>query len=133
MRLVKDLSARRAAGARLFAMTEYAIRFLVGGVAVSAFATLGDIFRPKTFAGLFGAAPSIALVTLAMALLEQGPGYVVVEGRSMVVGSLALCIYCLIVCHLTKRDLSATTAALLASIAWFVFAFGLKWIIWGAP
>ena len=126
MRLVNDLSARCAAGARRFAMTEYAIRLLVGGVAVSAFATLGDIFRPKT-------APSIALVTLVMALLEQGPGYVIVEGRSMVVGSLALCIYCLIVCHLTKRGLSATTAALLASIAWFVFAFGLKWIIWGAP
>jgi transposase len=33
-------------------------------IAVSAFAALGDTLRPKSFAGLFGAAPSIALATL---------------------------------------------------------------------
>jgi hypothetical protein len=38
--------------------------FLAGGVAVAAFAALGDTLRPKSFAGLFGAAPSIALATL---------------------------------------------------------------------
>lgn len=38
-------------------MTEYVVRFLVGGVVVSAFAMLGDVLRPKSFAGLFGAAP----------------------------------------------------------------------------
>jgi hypothetical protein len=42
-------------------MLEYALRFLAGGIAVSAFAALGDALRPKSFAGLFGAAPSIAL------------------------------------------------------------------------
>ena len=47
-------------------MTEYLIRFLVGGVVVSAFAMLGDILRPKSFAGLFGAAPSVALATLGI-------------------------------------------------------------------
>jgi len=43
-------------------MLEY-VRFLAGGIAVSAFAALGDTLRPKSFAGLFGAAPSIALAT----------------------------------------------------------------------
>ena len=38
-------------------MLEYLLRFIVGGVAVSAFAALGDMLRPKSFAGLFGAAP----------------------------------------------------------------------------
>jgi hypothetical protein len=47
-------------------MTEYVVRFLVGGVVVSAFAILGDILRPKSFAGLFAAAPSVALVTLGV-------------------------------------------------------------------
>ena len=37
-------------------MTEYVVRFLVGGVVVSAFAMLGDVLRPKSFAGLFAAA-----------------------------------------------------------------------------
>ena len=113
-------------------MTEYAIRFFVGGLVVSAFAALGDVFRPKTFAGLFGAAPSIALATLAIALLKQGPNYVAVQGRSMVIGSIGLCLYSLIVCYLIKSDLSAKSAALLASIVWFAVAFGLAWILWGA-
>jgi hypothetical protein len=38
-------------------MTEYLVRFLVGGIVVSAFAMLGDVLKPKSFAGLFGARP----------------------------------------------------------------------------
>jgi hypothetical protein len=117
---------------RRHAMTEYAIRFFVGGLVVSAFAALGDVFRPKTFAGLFGAAPSIALATLVIALLKQGPNYVALQGRSMVIGSIGLCLYSLVVCYLIKNDLSAKNAALLASIVWFAVAFGLAWILWGA-
>ena len=44
-------------------MTEFLIRFLIGGAIVSAFAMIGDVLRPKSFAGLFGAAPSVALAT----------------------------------------------------------------------
>jgi hypothetical protein len=31
-------------------MTEYVVRFFLGGLVVSAFAMLGDILRPKSFA-----------------------------------------------------------------------------------
>jgi hypothetical protein len=34
---------------------------------VTAFAILGDVLRPKSFAGLFGAAPSVALFILGPA------------------------------------------------------------------
>jgi hypothetical protein len=51
---------------------------------------LGDVLRPKSFAGLFGAAPSVAVATLSLALFEQGGTYVSVEGRSMMIGALAL-------------------------------------------
>jgi hypothetical protein len=37
-------------------MRELIFRFLIGGVVVSVFATMGDILRPKSFGGLFGAA-----------------------------------------------------------------------------
>jgi hypothetical protein len=37
-------------------MAELAIRFCLGGLIVSVFSLLSDLFRPKTFAGLFGAA-----------------------------------------------------------------------------
>jgi len=55
-------------------MLEYGLRFLAGGIAVSAFAALGDTLRPKSFAGLFGAAPSIALATLLITLLQKATG-----------------------------------------------------------
>jgi uncharacterized protein DUF3147 len=51
-------------------MTEYLVRFIAGGLAVSAFALLVDVLRPKSFAGLFGAAPSVALATLAIAIVR---------------------------------------------------------------
>jgi hypothetical protein len=38
-------------------MKELILRFLIGGTLVSAFALIGDLLRPKSFAGLFGAAP----------------------------------------------------------------------------
>jgi hypothetical protein len=67
-------------------MLEYGLRFLAGGIAVSAFAALGDSLRPKSFAGLFGAAPSIALATLLITLSHKGAPFAAMEGRSMIVG-----------------------------------------------
>src|SRR2546421_9561907 len=62
-------------------MKEILLRVMVGGVVVSAFALLGDILRPKSFAGLFGAAPSVALATLSLTLLKEGGQYAALEGR----------------------------------------------------
>jgi hypothetical protein len=44
-------------------MSQILVRFLIGGMVVSAFAILADMLKPKSFAGLFGAAPSVALAT----------------------------------------------------------------------
>jgi hypothetical protein len=41
------------------------VRFLVGGTIVSLFALIGDLLKPKGFAGLFGTVPSVALATLS--------------------------------------------------------------------
>jgi hypothetical protein len=83
---------------------EYVIRFLIGGVAVSAFAVLGDAFRPKSFAGLFGAAPSIALATLALAIAQRGNAYAAIEARSMMLGAIALWLYSSGVCYTDRQD-----------------------------
>ena len=48
-------------------------RFFIGGLIVSFFAVLAEMFRPKSFAGLFGAAPSIALATLGLTIASHGP------------------------------------------------------------
>jgi hypothetical protein len=107
-------------------MFEYTLRFVAGGVAVSAFAALGDTLRPKSFAGLFGAAPSIALATLLITVSQEGPQFAAMEGRSMIVGALALAAYSWTVCILLKRfSLSSWTAAIAALVVWFGGAFAV--------
>jgi uncharacterized membrane protein (GlpM family) len=113
-------------------VTEYLIRFLVGGVVVSAFAMLGDLLRPKSFAGLFGAAPSVALATLGVAVATHGVDYAAVQSRSMMFGAIALLLYSVAVCQLLMRmQMRALPASLLAMAAWLVAAFGLQAVFSG--
>jgi hypothetical protein len=111
---------------------EYLVRFLVGGIVVSAFAVLGDLLRPKSFAGLFGAAPSLALATLSLALWKEGGDYASVEGRSMILGAVALAVYSFAVCQLLMRArwpaLAATTSAI---VLWLAVALGSRQILLG--
>lgn len=53
-------------------MSDLVVRFLIGGAVVSVFSVLSDLFKPKTFAGLFGAAPSVALASLGLNVLHEG-------------------------------------------------------------
>lgn len=82
---------------------------------VSLFALLADLLRPKGFAGLFAAAPSVALATLAIAGVAEGRAYVTLEARSMVAGEIAFigyavgCVYLLGV----RRTRTAPTTALM--------------------
>jgi hypothetical protein len=85
------------------AMTEELIRFIIGGTLVSAFAVLGDILKPKSFAGLFGAAPSLALATLVLAIVEKGAIYSSVEARSMIAGAIAFFVYACCVSYVLMR------------------------------
>jgi len=71
------------------------LRFLVGGVFVSLFAILGNSFKPKSFAGLFGAAPSIALSGLILVWLHDGRPDMITQAHSMIYGALAMVLYSL--------------------------------------
>jgi hypothetical protein len=114
-------------------MAEYIARFLIGGAVVSAFAILGDIVRPRSFAGLFGAAPSVALATLGMAVAQHGPDYAAIQGRSMALGAIALACYGFLVCQLLMRlRLSALSATLLALVAWLAIGFTLEGVFPGS-
>ena len=107
-------------------MADIILRFIIGGLFVCLFALIGDLLKPKTFAGLFGAAPSVALATLTLTILKDGKMYAAIEARSMLLGAAALLIYCCIVTWLLKRDhLGALAATTSAGIVWFVAAFGL--------
>jgi hypothetical protein len=79
--------------------------------------------------GLFGAAPSIPIATLLIALINKGPHYVSIEGRSMFFGAVALALYCLISCKLMKRfEFSGLASTALAGIGWLASTFGLYWL-----
>jgi hypothetical protein len=111
---------------------DYVIRFFAGGFVVSLFAIVGDVLRPKSFAGLFGAAPSVALATLTLAFWKDGRPYVSVEARSMIFGAVALAVYSFVVCQLLMRvRCSAQAATLAATAAWLVVAIGLEQALLG--
>jgi hypothetical protein len=97
---------------------------------VSAFAILGDVFKPKSFAGLFGAAPSIALATLALTVTSQGKPYAAIECRSMMAGAAAFFVYAQCVTFMLVRlKWPALPASLLSLLIWLGTALALWWCI----
>jgi len=105
---------------------EIVIRFLVGGIVVSLFATLSDVLRPKSFAGLFDAAPSVALATLTLTVAKDGPEYASTEARAMIAGAIGLLVYAQVTSWmLMKRRPSSLAAASAALPVWFAVSFAL--------
>jgi Protein of unknown function (DUF3147) len=111
-------------------MKEVVLRFVIGGIVVSSFAVLGDLFKPKSFAGLFGAAPAVALATLALTVATSGQWYAATEGRSMIAGAVAFFVYASWISSLTMRyKLKALIVTSSAMLLWFGTVFGL-WYVW---
>jgi uncharacterized membrane protein (GlpM family) len=106
------------------------LRFVIGGLVVSAFSMLGDLFKPKSFAGLFAAAPTIALATMALTLHKHGAQYLATDARSMVAGAAAFCVYaCVCSLILMHSKLKALAATALLLPVWCGSAAGL-WALW---
>ena len=107
-------------------MQDLVIRFTIGGFVVSLFSLISDIFKPKTFAGLFGAAPSVALASLSLTVLKQSKPIAVTEARSMIVGAVALLIYASVVSYLVlKFRLPVVWVSLASLVLWVAAAAGL--------
>jgi hypothetical protein len=110
-------------------LTQSLARFLIGGVIVSFFAVLSEMCRPKSFAGLFGAAPSIALATLGLTISSDGVRYAAIEARSMIFGALAFLCYAASTTWLLWRyKPRALTATLSLMPIWFAASFAL-WLV----
>jgi len=110
-------------------LTDILLRVIVGGALVSIFAVLGDFLKPKSFAGLFGAAPSVALATLGLTISRQGSAFAAIEARSMIAGSIAFLIYALlVVLLLAYRKLPVLPVTLISLSVWVGAAFGL-WVL----
>jgi len=97
---------------------------------VAAFSFVGSVFTPKSFAGLFGAAPSVALATLAITVSENGKHYAATEAHSMIGGAIAFLLYaaCVTMVLLTRKFSTLNTTIACMSV-WFASAF-LLWLVW---
>lgn len=111
-------------------MTDIFLRFLIGGAAVAAFSFVGGLFIPKSFAGLFGAAPSVALATLAMTVSKDGKQFAAIEAHSMIGGAIAFLLYatCVSAVLLTRR-FSTLRTTIGCMTVWFGSAF-MMWLVW---
>jgi uncharacterized membrane protein (GlpM family) len=97
------------------------IKGVCGGLLVVAFALLSEGLSPKRFAGLFGAAPSVAITGLSITLVDQGITAAHQDAFGMIAGGVGMVAYALAVVPLLRRT-GPKRAAATALSAWVVAA-----------
>jgi uncharacterized membrane protein (GlpM family) len=97
------------------------LRGAVGGTLVAAFAALSETLGPKGFAGVFGAAPSIALASLLVTIADKGEHAARIQSLSMIFAGFAMSAYCL-TAIVTVDRFGALRGSALAFASWAVVA-----------
>jgi uncharacterized membrane protein (GlpM family) len=100
-------------------VAEVALKALAGGLFVLLFAALAQTLSPKRFAGVFSAAPSVALGSLLVTAAFKGSHEVALLARGMLIGALAFTVYCLAAVPLLRRW-GAWRGSLAALLVWVV-------------
>jgi hypothetical protein len=104
-----------------------ALKALAGGTLVAAFSLLGDVLKPKAFAGLFAAAPSVALASLVVTVLAAGPSRAALSSRGMIAGAVGMIAYCVAASFLVKR-FGAIPGSVMAWAAWMTASAAAFWL-----
>ncbi|MBV8195466.1 MAG: DUF3147 family protein [Candidatus Dormibacteraeota bacterium] len=78
-------------------------RAFLGGALVVAFSVLGETLRPKSFAGIFAAAPSIALASLLISGAAKGTADMAIAAGGMVLGAIVLAMALVVGVDAVKR------------------------------
>lgn len=92
---------------------------LAGGLLVVAFALLSEAIKPKRFAGLFGAAPAVAIAGLAVTLLSKGAHDARESSIGMIAGCVGMFCYAAASVSLLKQT-RAITGSALGVVTWIV-------------
>jgi len=98
-----------------------AVKALVGGLMVVAFSLIGEVVHPKRFAGVFSAAPAVALASLLLTSLVKGPSMAVPQTMGMIIGGVAMIVYCAVSLFAVDR-FKALIGSMTAWLAWFAVA-----------
>lgn len=110
---------------------ELIVRFFAGGVVVSAFAVIGEMWKPKSFGGIFGAAPSVALVTIALSFCQHDSPYVTKTALAMVGGAVAMLVYASSCARLTRfHGIPVWLESAFAWLSWIATAAAIYASLW---
>ena len=104
------------------------LKALAGGSLVVAFALLGEVLHPKWLAGLFSAAPSVALAGLVVTVLIEGDHVAAREGVGMIFGAVGFVVFSLLVRRLLER-FGAAAASMIGCGAWAVVGLGGYFVV----
>jgi uncharacterized membrane protein (GlpM family) len=88
---------------------------------VLVFAAITECLAPKRFAGLFGAAPAVALAGLTIVLLDKGAHDAHQNAVGMIAGAAGMIAYAIAVIPLLRR-MPASRAAVAGLGAWALVA-----------
>ncbi len=100
-----------------------AVKAVAGGTLVVAFALLGAALRPKWLAGLFSAAPSIAIASLVVTVFDKGDLLASKEAVGMIFGAVGFVVFAALVRPLMAR-MHAAVATAIATFGWVGVALG---------
>lgn len=115
-------------GGRLKEVGILALRGLAGGTLVVVFALISEAVKPKAFAGIFAAAPSVAVASLTITVLTDGAAKARLSSMGMVAGGVGMALCC-IVAVATIPQMKALKGSLVAIAAWLAVALGLYWAV----
>ncbi|TMD09589.1 MAG: DUF3147 family protein [Chloroflexi bacterium] len=108
-----------------------ALKALAGGTLVTVFAFISDAFRPRfLLAGLFSAAPAVALSSLLVTSLLSGRQAAAIGARGMIAGAVGFVVYAALAAFLVQR-LGALWGSTVSWVAWAAVAFGLYAVLTG--
>jgi hypothetical protein len=94
---------------------------------VVAFAMISDVLRPKTFSGLFSAAPSVALASLGLTAAMMSSTKAAESALTMIAGGVGMVAFCGAAVLLEKKLGSIATSAI-AWVSWAAVSAIVFWI-----
>lgn len=100
------------------------LRMLFGGLVVAGLAVFGETVKPKQFAGVFAAAPAVALASLLVGALAKGPEAARPATLGMMAGSVAFVAFALVAVPAIGR-LGALAGSVATIGVWMVVASAL--------
>jgi hypothetical protein len=110
------------------AVAYIALKAMAGGLLVVAFSLVGQVIQPKRFAGVFSAAPAVALASLLLTAYVKGVDMAVPQATGMIVGSAGMIVYCIVTLFAVDR-FHALVGSIAAWLAWFAVAGGLYLLV----